>query len=319
MIRLITYSAIVMFAVGAAILNFFVHHNHDAGMLAITTAMFAAANYRSLERIERLVAENAQIITENLIRERGYAIILTGLRLRNDTLTRINYLAKRERERDSIQAKEPDSEKKEDPHPNKEEVKKGVAEGKAWQYRRKGTSEWINPTQPFGPTFGPTWNEKHDYRLVPIEEPPSKDEPNPHPNRAEVEAGIKVGKCWEVKRKIAATWTKARPGEIPIWSMHHDYRLTPEPEYVPLGPEDVPPGSVFRGAGEAKEESNKGWCIITSATETGIRYWRHCDPGNQTEYPWRALFDYESEINRSLPLAGKWDANAWEPCRKLKS
>jgi hypothetical protein len=29
---------------------------------------------------------------------------------------------------------------------------------------------------------------------------------------------------------------------------------------------------------------------------------------------WRCLDD--REINRSIPLTGKWDANAWEPCHK---
>ncbi len=196
-----------------------------------------------------------------------------------------------------------------DPHPNKEEVRKGVAAGKAWQYRRKGTSEWINPTQPFGPTFGPTWNGKHEYRLVPVEEP------NPHPNRAEVEAGIAAGRTWQCRLKgDKGKWSGPFARRYIGWSHLNDYRLTPEHEYVPLGPEDVPPSTVLRGAGEV---DFKGWCMITSCSETGIRLWSHCDSDGR-EITWKSVKDDDCQINRSLPLTGKWDANAWEPCSKLK-
>jgi hypothetical protein len=86
---------------------------------------------------------------------------------------------------------------------------------------------------------------------------------------------------------------------------------------MPLGPDDCPPGSVFRGAGEAKDPSNVGWCLITSCSTEGIRYWRNCDqPRCAKEYPWDELHKNGSEINRSIPLTGKWDATAWEPCSK---
>lgn len=41
------------------------------------------------------------------------------------------------------------------------------------------------------------------------------------------------------------------------------YRIKPEPVMVPLGPEDVPPGSVIR--------SGSGWCLITCATGDGFQ------------------------------------------------
>jgi hypothetical protein len=83
---------------------------------------------------------------------------------------------------------------------------------------------------------------------------------------------------------------------------------------APLGPEDVPPGTVLRGAGSAQNYDG-GWCIITSCSRTGIRIWRECD-SNQAEITWQIIKDINSEINRSIPLTGKWDAHAWEPCSK---
>lgn len=88
----------------------------------------------------------------------------------------------------------------------------------------------------------------------------------------------------------------------------------PETKTVELGPEDVPPGSVFRGAGEI---GSKGWCLITSCSDAGIRYWRHSDsPGCGKEYPWSELRSNGSQINRSIPRTGKWNPNSWEPCHK---
>ncbi len=76
--------------------------------------------------------------------------------------------------------------------------------------------------------------------------------------------------------------------------------------------EDVPPGSVLRGAGEVESQ---GWCVITSCSETGIRIWRQSE-SNGLEITWQRLCESASEINRSIPLTGKWNANAWEPCSK---
>jgi hypothetical protein len=84
---------------------------------------------------------------------------------------------------------------------------------------------------------------------------------------------------------------------------------------VPLGPEDVPPGSVFRGAGEAKDPDNKDWCLLTSCSRTGIRYWRQSD-SDPEPISWLTLKTNGAQINRSLSLTGKWNPDAWEPCHK---
>ena len=94
---------------------------------------------------------------------------------------------------------------------------------------------------------------------------------------------------------------------------HNNHRRTRRPlpapvEYVPLGPEDVPPGTVLRGAGE---KQYAGWCMITSAKLTGIRIWRHSE-ANGYEMRWRDLMDSGAEILRP-------GNTTWEPCKKPKA
>ena len=103
------------------------------------------------------------------------------------------------------------------------------------------------------------------------------------------------------------------PLSVP-WPEPADPYAEPQTKTVPLGPEDVPPGSVFRGAGEAKDPDDKGWCLITSCSRTGIRYWRQadCDP---EPIRWLTLKTNGAQINRSLSK-GQWNPDAWEPCSK---
>lgn len=79
---------------------------------------------------------------------------------------------------------------------------------------------------------------------------------------------------------------------------------------VPLEPGGVPPGSVIRGAGEAKEPGHQGWCLITSCSMTGIRYWRHCDdPRFSKELTWHEMMKSEMQIKRPTDTG-------WQPCSK---
>jgi hypothetical protein len=78
---------------------------------------------------------------------------------------------------------------------------------------------------------------------------------------------------------------------------------------VPLGPEDVPPGSVGTFYNKKFTEtfpltvSTKGvWFINPSNGNTEFRDW--------------FMFKSDCKINRSIPLTGKWNPDAWEPCEK---
>lgn len=74
---------------------------------------------------------------------------------------------------------------------------------------------------------------------------------------------------------------------------------------VPLGPEDVKPGSVFRNAEvcwyNVKYVLDNCVCIDIS--------------GGNTLY-YEELKTERWQINTSIPDTGRWDANAWRPCSK---
>ncbi len=79
----------------------------------------------------------------------------------------------------------------------------------------------------------------------------------------------------------------------------------PAPKAVPLGPEDVPPGSVIQGAGEL---DSPGWCLVTSCSRTGIRLWRH-SADHQKEITWAGL----KESGVFILRPGQTE---WQPCSK---
>lgn len=83
----------------------------------------------------------------------------------------------------------------------------------------------------------------------------------------------------------------------------------PEPttKTVPLGPEDVPPGSVLQKHGDGPYYTP----LCVSTPDDGV-YLHDTKPFKES---YKALSE-EWQINRSIPLTGKWDANAWEPCHK---
>ena len=77
---------------------------------------------------------------------------------------------------------------------------------------------------------------------------------------------------------------------------------------VPLGPEDVPPFSAIRRKPEQDHGQQWHWRCMSYVHGIGIQ----C--GNRG-YKWEEL-QKDYEINRSIPLTGKWNPEAWEPCEK---
>lgn len=133
------------------------------------------------------------------------------------------------------------------------------------------------------------------------------------------------------------TWTYHRPGDpipcdgeslvdclcdnlgIPddtkakIWTWEGNiigWRYADEPKPpVPLGPEDVLPGSVFR----CLEWQKHGGYFTPSVHKSGVSW----TSGEGTLFEtYAALLAGDWQINRSLPLTGKWNPTAWEPCHK---
>lgn len=76
---------------------------------------------------------------------------------------------------------------------------------------------------------------------------------------------------------------------------------------VPLGPEDVPPGSVIRGLAEA---NSNGWSLITSCSTEGLRVWRSPD-FHHNKITWdEAMWHWQ------ILRPGRDPVTGWEPCWK---
>lgn len=176
-------------------------------------------------------------------------------------------------------------------------------EAEIWQ---RLTKDWSPRDQIFS---GEAYSEGGTYRL-PLSVPWPEVKADPY---AELKAAHAAGEAIEAQMPNGE-WFDYNP-EKPQWNLQPEcYRIKPEPatKEVELGPEDVPPATVLRGAGEV---CSQGWCAITSCSETGIRIWRQSESSGH-EITWQRLRESDSQINRSIPLTGKWDANAWEPCSK---
>jgi hypothetical protein len=93
------------------------------------------------------------------------------------------------------------------------------------------------------------------------------------------------------------------------WDAHtrvFGWRYAKTTKTVELGPEDVPPGSILK----ANSWTSHEWRSVGHVYSDGVLM-SNCPATTQ----WSHLMqDYQ--INRSIPLTGKWDANAWEPCHK---
>ena len=116
------------------------------------------------------------------------------------------------------------------------------------------------------------------------------------------------------------TWTWHRPGDpmpcdgakicvltvgLSFWARIIGWRYADEKKTVPLGPEDVKPFTVIRRKGEAQTWH---WRTVSYVDAVKVT----C--GNRG-YGWIELAS-SYERNESLPLTGKWDPSAWEPCSK---
>lgn len=82
----------------------------------------------------------------------------------------------------------------------------------------------------------------------------------------------------------------------------------PETKTVELGPEDCPPGSVFTKFSDGSYYSPS----LVSVALDGIYF--HDTEAFRKHYA--ELKKEGWQINRSIPLTGKWNADAWKPCSK---
>lgn len=196
------------------------------------------------------------------------------------------------------------------------ELKKAHAEGKVIQKeeRHKGSGSWIACPHPI-------WIlEPERYRIKPWAMPESPSGRRWHKPEAltqtDWEAGWRPG-CLGERMQTTDEFFHFREGWVRHNSIHtletthlpfrtkRPLPIDKELVWVPLEAQDVPPGSVIRGAGETNEP---GWCMIVSATLRGVRLWRSSDC-NQDEILWERLMENDSEILRP-------GQTEWQPCRK---
>jgi hypothetical protein len=107
---------------------------------------------------------------------------------------------------------------------------------------------------------------------------------------------------------------RIKPDEVP-WIERHGENIAgiiayrePKPK-VPLGPEDVPPGSAV-----STGKIEGAWAFIIAADQNEVviqsRIW---------DKPICVSYEELREtrkINRSIPITGKWNPEAWEACEK---
>ena len=124
---------------------------------------------------------------------------------------------------------------------------------------------------------------------------------------------------WQATCRNGVTVIRSSPPSAMAAYWSHDqhaadiiaYRVlkTREPKpKVPLGPEDVPPFSLIRRKPEQDNGQQWHWRCVSYVHGVGIQ----CgDRG----YKWEEL-QKDYQINHSIPLTGKWNPTAWEPCEK---
>jgi len=94
----------------------------------------------------------------------------------------------------------------------------------------------------------------------------------------------------------------------------YEIRLKPALKQVPLGPEDVPPGSVLN----VKADDFGYRTPVLVAREGVVVASMRADDENSAvnARTWWELMAEGWQINTSIPLTGKWDPNAWTACFK---
>lgn len=124
-------------------------------------------------------------------------------------------------------------------------------------------------------------------------------------------SGIADGERWERTNSITGEWCDPdHCGPELCLVMGRKIRLKPEQQKAPLGPGDVPPGSAFTAIPDTF-----GYCCPVVVDEDGC-YFASRDDGQDKTVSWDAMVD-DWQINRSIPLTGKWNPEAWQPCYKL--
>lgn len=187
------------------------------------------------------------------------------------------------------------------------DLKKAHAEGKVIQINvgPSKAREWYDMPQTITPAF---LVHPERYRIKPNEPPPwiewhggecpLKDE--------EVEE-------WEIQFRDGDLDHAPNSPQRTRWSHHGTdgdiiaYRVLKWSKKMQLEPEDVPPQSVLLSSSAGANGTR--WMQVLCVKAAGVEInGRACIPWTELKTHW--------QINRSIPLTGKWNPNAWEACKK---
>lgn len=194
----------------------------------------------------------------------------------------------------------------------------GIGGGHEWQFSVESSPDvWRDPSGEFEPLSSIQLG--HRIRIKPWTLPPPPEGREWHYGERFTASDLPEGYRPLLAGEIVVEgdefdestgWRQCAQTGFPLTAQHGAKRRTkrplpePKPDPLPLGPEDVPPGSLIRGAAETEGAC---WCLITSCSRTGVRIWRHSEESPH-EITWETLKECGSQILRP--------GQDWQPCSK---
>lgn len=171
------------------------------------------------------------------------------------------------------------------------------------EFWNEESKKWKN--RPY-PQFDYTGCSKQTYRL-PLSTPWPEAKVDAY---AELKAAHKAGKVIQRRYDADSTrwWDINEPSLTWKWPVD-TYRIKPDVKIIPLEAKDVPPGSALRHPDWAKHNVY----ILPSVWSGRVSYSAGDDVNFET-YDGLKLKGWQ--INKSIPITGKWDADAWVKCEK---
>jgi len=132
-------------------------------------------------------------------------------------------------------------------------------------------------------------------------------EPESQPEEwAAEKAALAEGKVIQYRSEICPEWEDVNEpffysSKFPF---SPQYRIKPEPQWVPLEPSDAPPLSVFRH----NTSDADCWCMPSEINHYGVTFWSYdCDGGGSHLFiTWDEMMEYQI----------KRPNQDWKPCKK---
>lgn len=120
------------------------------------------------------------------------------------------------------------------------------------------------------------------------------------------------GKTIEYQATVGGQWypfdSKTKVGFI---APPEAYRIKPEPQWLPLGSDDVPPGSVFR---QSETTASCTWYSVLCIHDLGVCF--HAGGKDAFTLTYAELERLPWQINRPRHRDADGNPTLWEPCRK---